>query len=60
MLILWGFTNFSGREVTKNNIYRKSPKKGGLDNLQGASPKNREEGVFQGGRGVDTSMHTMT
>ena len=41
MLILWGFTNFWGRWVTKNNIYEELPKKGGL-------AKNRK-GVFEEG-----------
>ena len=47
MLILWGFTNFEGRGggVTKSNIYRELPKKGGFDNLHGVWQKNGEEGV---------------
>ena len=40
----------------KNHIYGELPKKGGLDNLQGAWQKIRRR-VFL--RGVDTSMHTM-
>ena len=40
-----GVHKFLGEGVTKNNIYGELP---------------REEDVFFGGGGVDTSMHTMT
>ena len=34
--------------------------KRGLDNFQKVWQKNKEEGDFERGGGVDTSMHTMT
>ena len=34
-----------GGRVTKSNIYRELPKKGGFDNLHGFWQKNGEEGV---------------
>ena len=60
MLILWGFTNFRGGGSQKNNIFGKLPKKWGLGQFARGLAKNREEGVFEGGMGGDTSMHTMT
>ena len=45
---IMGVHKLLGEGVTKNYMYGELPKKGGLDNLQGAWQKNREEGVFEG------------
>ena len=54
---IMGVHKLLGEGVTKNYMYGELPKKGGLDNLQGAWQKIGRR-VFL--RGVDTSMHTMT
>ena len=52
MLIIWGFTNFQGREVTKKQYIFGIALKRGLGKFAGGLAKNREEGVFEGGRGA--------
>ena len=60
MLILWGFTNFSGGGSQKNIKYGELPKKG-LGQFAEGLAKNKAEGVYEGeGERVDTSMRTMT
>ena len=49
MLIIWGFTNFQGREVTKKQYIFGIALKRGLGKFAGGLAKNREEGVFEGG-----------
>ena len=51
MLIIWGFTNFQGREVTKKQYIFGIALKRGLGKFAGGLAKNREEGVFEGGGG---------
>ena len=48
MLIIWGFTNFQGREVTKKQYIFGIALKRGLGKFAGGLAKNREEGVFEG------------
>ena len=61
MLIIWGFTNFQGREVTKKQYIFGIALKRGLGKFAGGLAKNREEGVFEGRGGrLDTSINTMT
>ena len=55
--IVGGSPIFRGERSQKNNIYGEWPKKGSMDNLQGAWQKIGRT-VFL--RGVDLSMHTMT
>ena len=52
MLIIWGFTNFQGREVTKKQYIFGIALKRGLGKFAGGLAKNREEGVFEGGGGA--------
>ena len=44
----------------KKIIYMGNCLKRGLGQFARGLAKNREEGVFEGGMGGDTSMHTMT
>ena len=52
-----GVHQFYGRGVTKNNLYEELPKKGGLDNLQGAWQKIGRRAFLRGGLYL---MRTMT
>ena len=55
MLIIWGFTNFWGREGYKKTIYIENCLKRGVGQFAGGLAKNREEIVFEGDWYLDVS-----